>query len=590
METIARAARGNSATTAGPVTCGNDAAETVDVETAYLCPRCGEPERGHFYGPCQACRMALRAKYAVPDLAATAEPERVRPTVSGLVTVRRWWRHERRPAVFTSTRGGHDSAGRRVDVPPMTQTAAYLSAVAGWRNVFACHADAAADVRAMMTATADGWTRTGAHAHDAHPSVTWRRDADGATVRVSPFGAWRPGVVETATAAEAWRWTDAAVSDATGGVLLATPSTTGRDTLARLFPKDVELPTLADDLAEQIRSTSTQHRMELVTPPGAIVPAMYELDMRLAFAAVLRNLPAGEPERVKGEPIDYLPNRHGRYLCRWNVPDGWNGPGALPTLTADGWRWPSRPGEAGAGWVDGAELALARRYGWTVAVAESVLWPTRPTVDPCRTWAEKMTGLYAAAEAGPAGITGDAAAVARSMIRAIIIHAIGSLRGNGQRVTRTATPETAAAKGADKHEWWTLEDGTVVWVEHHDARWAEWVRPEWTAAIWARNRCRLLDGPGAKPRASRAATAPRTGAYNLPGGIGLIGFRGDAIYLTGDPLWADDGKPGRYRVKADHLSFTMPATLAELDVIRRGDKARPSGPAAARAALRKVTR
>jgi hypothetical protein len=32
-------------------------------DTAFACPRCGRSVNERFYGPCEACRSELRAKY-----------------------------------------------------------------------------------------------------------------------------------------------------------------------------------------------------------------------------------------------------------------------------------------------------------------------------------------------------------------------------------------------------------------------------------------------------------------------------------------------------------------------------------------------
>lgn len=565
-----------------PVTRAGAPPETVGGENAFSCPRCGAATVDEFYGPCRSCRADLRASVRPPVPAPEPEPERPRVTVSGLTTSRRWWQHKRRPSLFVAPAGGAvTSSGQAVPgVPAMADRTAWLHAVAGHRAVYVVGEDAAELVRSMFAGGAgDGWHRVGLHEHDRTPAVTWRHGDDGAEVKVAPVDVWAPGATDPAAVAEAWRWVAGEVADAFGGEMLGTPSTTGRDLMARSFPRDVELPLLSDELAELVRSTSTQHRMELVAPAGAELPGLHELDMRLAFAAVLRELPAGVPEWMTGEPDTYRPHRAGRYRATWTVPAGWSHVGILPGLTADGWRWERRPGATGSGWVDGAELAMARRHGWAVTVHESLVWPERRPCDPLRTWHGHLVRIYGAAGQA-AGLSDPARRHASAMVRAIIIHAIGALRGKGEQVTYVCEPEQAAELVPAGASWWTADDGTVMWTERRAPAWPEWVRPEWAAAVWARTRCRLLDSPA--PR----GTGRRTGAMHLPAGVELVAFRGDALYLTDDPGWHDDGAVGRFRVKHARGPFTMPATFPQLDHLRqRPEMTAQAARAAARAAL-----
>lgn len=573
---------------AEPLTRGNETPETCGAETAYLCPRCGRSTAGTFYAPCEPCRIELRGWRAEPveQLPADDDDGRTLPgvTVSGVVAARRYWSHKRRPLAFVPTGGGVgvDSSGQQLRVGG--ELVELLDGLAGYRMVYLCGADAGRVVRAMFGAEPEGWQRVALHEHDRHPSVTFSRGDQ--SVRFAAVGVWTgDDATDPAAVCEAWRWMADNVAP-TGGQLLATPSSTGRDWMARLLPRDIELPTLTDELCEQIRASSTQHRMELLGG-GRDVPGMVELDMRLAFAAVLRQLPVGVPVRMTGEPSVYDPYRAGRYFGKWEVPADWSGPGLLPSTTGDGWTWISRPGSTASGWVDGAELALARRQGWRVTVTESMVWPERALCDPLRQWAELLGGWYVKLDRGAVtGLSDRAAAVARRMVRATIIHAIGSLRGKPQQVTRTCPEHLAAELVPAGSDWWVTADGTVTWTEHTEPAWAEWVRPEWTAAVWARTRCRLLESPGAKVA---GRVTPKVGALHLPVGVELLGFRGDALYLTDDPRWPDDGAIGRFRVKVEHGPLSVPESLHELDEVRRNYSAAPAAESisSARAALRR---
>lgn len=551
-----------------------DLSQTPPSETSYPCPRCDKPTTAAFYAPCGACLGELRA---------AAQPAPVRPLVTGITAKRRHWSHKPRAVLFAPVLPGDgwDDAGRRVTVG-----ANLVASAAAYQTVYVCGAGAGHTVRALFSSTTAGWHRAALHDSDTNPSVTFQRDDNDESVRIMACSAWAGSEAVTAAAmAEAWRWCAERVGGFNGGGMLATPSTTGRDLMARLLPVGAELPTITTELADEIRGSSTQHRMELVTP-GAEVDWFTEMDMRLAYAAVVRSLPVGVPVRMKGEPDQYEPHRAARYLATWTVPDDWTMPGLLPSQTGNGYEWDRRPGMNGGGWLDGSELRLARLNGWVVEVSESVLWPTKAACDPLRTWHDKLTALYREAECR-AGISDDATAIAKRMVRAIIIHAIGSLRGNPTPETNLCAAEDAERLVPEDAEWWPTADGTVTWVTRREPAWEEWVRPEWTAAVWARNRCRLLDGPGAKVGKKPAMA---TGALHLPRGVQLIGFRGDALYLTGDPGWRDDGAAGRYRVKAEMAGpLTIPATLQQLDVMRGRGPARAHRESinAAKAALRK---
>lgn len=37
---------------------------TADGAVAFTCPRCGEQVTARFYGPCDSCRLTLRAAFA----------------------------------------------------------------------------------------------------------------------------------------------------------------------------------------------------------------------------------------------------------------------------------------------------------------------------------------------------------------------------------------------------------------------------------------------------------------------------------------------------------------------------------------------
>jgi hypothetical protein len=106
-----------------------------------------------------------------------------------------------------------------------------------------------------------------------------------------------------------------------------------------------------------------------------------------------------------------------------------------------------------------------------------------------------------------------------------------------------------------------IEGDSLVWAERRPVPWPEMVHPEWPAAVWARCRVRMLDSP--TPR-----KGVRAGALHVPAAE-LLAIRTDALYLTRDPGWADDGEPGRLRRKSARPGpLPAPSTVGQLLALR----------------------
>lgn len=438
------------------------------------------------------------------------------------------------------------------------------------------------------TPAPEGWVGRRHYLDDTAPVAHFTHPASGRRVRITTAASWMgAGDYSAEQAAAAWRLAEQMLTKRFAGDvhLIGTPATTGRELLARTIPHGAEWPVLEDEHQELIRSTSGQGRAELFKPPGVELPGMVEMDMRLAYAAVAWGMPTGRPERHVGAgPDGYEPHRRGRYLISWTVPDGWNRPGILPAMhPAGGWHWPHQPGEQARGWVDGAELALARDHGWHGVIHESILWPIEQPHDPLKRWAAHIAD--ASSEVELLGATGrvelHTAKACRAALRAVVLFTIGALHGTRHDITATCRIEEADATVPADALGVTFQGDLVVWREREPAKWPEMVHPEWSSAIWARTRCRLLDGPTGR-------RGVRSGALHVQPSE-VIGFRTDALYLTEPADWPDDGKPGRFRPKGHHPAFAMPRTLAEFDLLRGAGPNHQKGIAAARAALRAST-
>ncbi len=355
---------------------------------------------------------------------------------------------------------------------------------------------------------------------------------------------WFPDDVDVRAAGRAWRWLEAQIQHAwhdNDVRLLATPGTTGRDLWLRTPAAD-GCPIMSRELQDHVRATSGQGRIETFPARTAMLPGLYEYDLRLAYAAVLRGLPVGEPEWIAtGRAVELREpsSIRSRLLVSFQPPAGWRSVGIIGIRHDDaGWSWPVTPRMHGPTWADGCEVELAVREGWRVIVHEAVIWPN--TGDPLRTWSERLLAILTGAARE---LEGDDYRHVRSMVRAIILHTVGAFHGAEHRITRTAATLSDAPIGAAMLR--THADGSVSWRETTSAKWPEAVHPEWSAHVWARSRVRLLRNPAGG------------GMLTLERGD-LVAVRTDAVYTTRPVGWdqGDDGKPGRWVLKR---TLTKPA-------------------------------
>jgi len=371
---------------------------------------------------------------------------------------------------------------------------------------------------------------------------------------------WWPADCEVTTAARAWTWLERRIQHAWHDQavrLLATPGTTGRDLWMRTPAAD-DCPVMSDEWQELVRSTSGQGRIETCAGP-ATAPGLFEYDMRLAYAAVMRNMPSGEPVDVGGgaSVLTAIVARKARCraLVTFEPPDGWRHVGIfgvhLPTI--DGWHYPRETGrQHGPTWADGAEIELAVKHGWRVNVERALFWPNES--DPLRCWSERLVAIMAEAERtlSPHGFRH-----VRSMVRAIMLHTVGAFHGKPHRVTRKATSLEAVPIGADRLV--AHSDGSYTWRELTPAKWPEASHPEWSSHIWARCRVRLLSGPAG------------TGLLNVEPST-VMAIRTDAVYLT-EPCGWDDGKPGRWVLKtAIGSPVSWPRNGDDVVALREGER------------------
>lgn len=337
-----------------------------------------------------------------------------------------------------------------------------------------------------------------------------------------------------------------------GGQLLSSPATTGRDLFARSLG-DREYPVASAEHQELIRSTTGQGRIELVAEPGSELPGLVEYDGRLMYGALCWGLGSGvvadytavtadqQSPLLASFRADWM--LRARYQIRWCVPSGWSHVGLIGAWDGQRWTYPREPGQAGESWVDGAELRLLEQQGWPFAIVRRLVLGAQDG-KPLDGWAKKLTTLRAE-------LAGGGHLLAANGARAILIHAIGAFMGREHVVTRSA-PVTEPGRVPATAVGLRVEEDTLVWGERMATKWPEMAHPEWSAAIWARCRMRLLRGPGF------------TGALHVPFSD-VVGFKTDALYLTNDPGWADDGATGRLvRKSVIPGPLVAPATVHQL--------------------------
>lgn len=472
-------------------------------------------------------------------------------------------------------------------------TLAHVLSAAKWlraTRVFLCGAAPTAEgeygeagTRAwFLSDPGPGWAvaPTGHHLSDARtPTARYVFD-DGLAVEVMRTAAWwGDSDAGPADSRGAWHALQDKIRESFGDSsrLLATPATTGRDLWQRTIGPKTNYPVLSDEIRDLIHATAGQGRIELCRPPATAytgsagdysVPGVHVRDGRLMYAALTWGMPVGTPTLLTAAAVQMMPEAQlhkaimGR--SRWHivaqVPVSWTRPFGLLMAPRDGgkgWQYPSTPGETFETWCDGAELALARSQGWGVKILGGMTWREGK---PLNSWTEKLLAIWQWFE----GHTFEQ--LCRRAIRSLILFSVGAFASQGRTSTFTLPEDQAERVPAGVSP--SRAGGMLVWTQ--DAPATPWsmqlAHPEWSATIWARARVRMLDGPGAAP-VKDGGKPRRTGALHLPAGIDVIAFRTDALVLTGDPGWPDDGKVGRLRFDGE-LPGTQPWPETEAEMLR----------------------
>ncbi len=416
-----------------------------------------------------------------------------------------------------------------------------LPARRGWSRVFLVGRSWSSldGLRQWAARLPHGWVPAeGGHYLDgSHTWVLRYRHESGRCAEVRPASEWfGRGSFTAADASEAWVLLHDLVAERWAGrpALLSSPAATGRDLWVRQLSASEEWPAPPPDVADMIRAGSGQGRSEVVELEGRdSLPWLVEMDGRLMYLALMRELPGRFVDVVEGHPETFDPYERARYLVEVTVPAGWAHVGLVGRRADAGrWEYPRVPGETWETWCDGVELQLLENRGWPFVVRRRIVFQRGRPLDR---WAARMLGAIGTAPS-MLRYSPRAREMAAGALRLVAISALGGFQGRPFLVDRSAPlhegPPGAGARNV------RVAEGRYHWQEPTPPREPWSVQPHWPASVWARSRVRLLTHRG------------RAGALHVPLST-VVAMRTDALYLTVDPTeaWESDGRPGVLRRK-----------------------------------------
>jgi len=456
---------------------------------------------------------------------------------------------------------------------PATIERIYITAGAPWLRAADQYPYLVDAVSAWLNAPVPGWkveaTRgkerdAGHFVHARHPVGRWQRGDQHTEIRaVSEWfdteGA-DPTVVREAFVL-VWRhlqhqWPNE-------GVLMGSPSQTGRDLWARTIPTKSNTkwpdgyPVLSEEIRGLLHATAGQGRNEIIAPPRVPdqLPRVTELDRTFAYAKHCWSGGIGTPRRMTAAGFASLSEEDqinalyapSHWQVRVTVPAGWDHVGILPAPAPGdrAWYYPHAPGQTFTTWAGGAEITLALRNPispWKVEILDGLVWDAGA---PLREWSTKLREAWSSLRA-QSKIHGDlrvrmAAHLASRAVRSILLYAIGGFAQRPRTTTgvvpvgsEAEIPSRAVIIGNDgRHYTWRLEEG---FTRNPNAQ------PQLAAGVWSAARAALLSTRMREDNVS-------VGALHLPAGS-VLAFRTDAIYTSApDVQWPYHDEPGDYLVK-----------------------------------------
>ncbi len=369
---------------------------------------------------------------------------------------------------------------------------------------------------------------------DRAPTLALRRGAQ--RVRIRWASAWAEGEPARHEMCAALARLDGLLSRKfqSNRLNLASPVALGRHLLATAWSLDgLLMPPAPPEIRALLTEHSPQGRHECLTPADvAVIPALYEYDMRLAYLWCCKGLPYGAVERRWHDEADKL-------RVTWEAPETWRHLGLLPQRQ-QGWVYR----EQGEGWIDRREVDLAIRQGWSLVAEDGLAWESHGALDR---WADGLQACLRQCKEEP---------LVYRMLRRVALNTLGSLHRSSVKRHRAAPRGQEDRLPASNPTLRMSDDGAVYyWVDETpiSARGLLYVHPEWTTTIWARCRGRM---------AQAALQFPREA---------LIAIRQDALFTTQlHPTWSDDGTVGRIRLKGEIPGpLKAPHSLEAFDALRR---------------------
>lgn len=395
---------------------------------------------------------------------------------------------------------------------------------------------------------ARGWVLS--HFSMEQRTATARRGDRSIEIRLAGLTFFK-GCDDLTTVTRAWKALRQIVGRYGDGLpLLGNPGTIGLHLLERLLPEGATYPVQHEEIRELLYRNSPQPRKECLTLPDLDqIPAFHDLDGRWMYAACLvYSFPVGEPIRDRRSEFERY--RPGWYRLTATVPPDWQQVGLLPVPgermgSEKPWVWPATPGMVLTDlWVSEPELRLALEEGWPCDIHERLLFGGQKVL---RTWHERLLKMRNDAEQ----VAPDLRPHVRGAIREILLHAVGRWHMQTWEEERTGPLEewerlAPTLSVGEQMSGYQREGGLMSYVAQRPlaGQEARWLRPEWSASIWAY--CRVL-------LTRRLLSLPRAT---------ILGCNTDAIYTASDPHWPDDGTPGQFRSKGC-LAEPLPAPHTE---------------------------
>lgn len=426
-----------------------------------------------------------------------------------------------------------------------------------------------------------GW-RTHAKGHwlDKYPTGRFELDVeqpDKSPIEIRLAREWFNDGLSPDQARSAWQTTGHLLDRATQskGVLLASPARTATNLWAAILPNSLAPQPIDPDIAALLHRTSGQHRIEHLaatscdcgdcspTITNKEIPAIHEVDGRFMFAALCKELGAGQVTQITADQTAHLmvdkPYEAYKARCTVKVPAEWAHVGIIGQQLDDGvsWHFPRRPGATFEAWADSREILVAKKFGWDITPHEGIHFgPKGRWLD---TWSDQLCRARNAADyAHPDEAVTTAA---RHALRNILIRGIGAFATRSKdRTVIVKDPRRLPENLAEAPQ--QLGDSWIGRVKGTTNTASPLYRPELAAQVWARSRAAILHSKYSDGEA---------GLLHMPADT-ICGVYGDAIHTTAIPSWArsvddgglDDGKPGRLRVKGGVAGpFPTPATTSK---------------------------